>query len=200
VLKKIIFDLGGVLLDWNPRHLFNKLFDNQEELDYFLAEVCSPAWNAQMDAGKPFQEAVEELIPQHPDYGEHIQAYFSRWEEMMGGVIPGTVAILQELKENGRDLAALSNWSAETFPRVRGKYDFLDWFDPLILSGEVGIAKPAPAIYRHLLRVLDLPAQDCLFIDDSFENIQEAGRQGINTIHFKSPAALREELIRVGLL
>jgi 2-haloacid dehalogenase len=200
VTKKLVFDLGGVLLDWNPRHLYQKLFSDQEELDYFLAEVCSPAWNAQMDASKPFQEAIDELIIDHPGYSKQIQAYFTRWEEMMGGVIPGTVAILQELKEIGSDLAALSNWSAETFPRVRGKYDFLDWFDPLILSGEVGVAKPDPAIYHHLLQALGLPARDCLFIDDSLENIQEANRQGFSTIHFRSPEGLREDLTGMGLL
>jgi 2-haloacid dehalogenase len=200
VTKKIVFDLGGVLLDWNPRHLYQKLFPDQEELDFFLAEVCSPSWNAQMDASKPFQEAIDELIIQHPGYSEQIQAYFSRWEEMMGGVIPETVDILRELKENGSDLAALSNWSAETFPRVRGKYDFLDWFDPLILSGEVGVAKPDPAIFHHLLQVLGLPPWDCLFIDDSLDNVQEAKRQGFSTIHFQSPAELRDELSGRGLL
>lgn len=198
--KKIVFDLGGVLLDWNPRHLYRKLFSDHQELDYFLSEICSPEWNAQMDAGKPFQEAVDELVLQHPGYSREIQAYFTRWEEMMGGTIPGSVDILRELKENGSGLAALSNWSSETFPRVRNRYDFLDWFDPLILSGEVGVAKPDAGIYHHLLQVLGLSARDCVFIDDSAENILEADRQGFSTIQFQSPEGLREELTGMGLL
>jgi 2-haloacid dehalogenase len=153
-----------------------------------------------MDASKPFQEAIDELVLQHPGYSEQIQAYFSRWEEMMGGVIPGTVEILRELKGLEADLAALSNWSAETFPLVRRNYDFLDWFDPLILSGEVGVAKPDPAIFHHLLQELDLPAQACLFIDDSFPNIEEAKRLGFATIHYETPDQLREELREIGLL
>jgi len=198
--KTIVFDLGGVLLDWNPRYLYSQLFPDLEELDYFLEEVCSPAWNAQMDASKPFQEAIDELIPQHPAYSEQIQAYFTRWKEMMGGTIPGAVDILRELKYQGRPLAALSNWSTETFPKVKEDYEFLEWFDPLILSGELGVAKPDPEIFNHLLQELQVRAENCLFIDDSSENIREAERQGFDTIHFKSPELLREELIDRKLL
>lgn len=198
--KKIVFDLGGVLLDWNPRHLYRKVFVDQKELNYFLAEICSPEWNAQMDAGKPFREAIAELVRQHPRYAEQIQIYFSRWEEMMGGSIPETVRILEELKQGGCQLAALSNWSRETFPLVQGRYDFLDWFDPLLISGRLGVAKPAPEIYRILLQVTGWGAEDCLFIDDVLENVQEASRQGFEAIHFQTPANLRKELAERGLL
>ncbi|MEJ2412037.1 MAG: HAD family phosphatase [Anaerolineales bacterium] len=198
--KTIVFDLGGVLLDWNPRYLYRQLFPDHEELDYFLEEICSPAWNAQMDASKPFQEAIDELIPQYPAYSEQIQAYFSRWKEMMGGAFPEVVDILRELKSQGWPLAALSNWSTETFPSVKDDYEFLEWFDPLILSGELGVAKPDPAIYHHLLQELQVKPQNCLFIDDSWENIREAEGQGFDTIHFKTPALLREELMVRGIL
>jgi 2-haloacid dehalogenase len=193
--KTIVFDLGGVLLDWDPRHLYRKLFSDEKELEYFLTEICTPSWNAQMDASKPFQEAIDELIPCYPAYAEQIQAYFTRWKEMMGGAYPDVVDILRELKSQGWPLAALSNWSTETFPRVKEDYEFLEWFDPLILSGELGVAKPDPAIFQHLLQELEVKPQVCLFIDDSFENIREADRQGFDTIHFKSPALLREELM-----
>lgn len=197
---KIVFDLGGVLLDWDPRYLYQKIFEDRAEMEYFLAEICGPAWNAQMDAGRPFQEAIFELIGEYPHYAEQIQAYFSRWEEMMGGAFPETVEILGELRERGYALGALSNWSAETFPRVRPNYGFLEWFDPLVLSGQMGVAKPDSALFRIFLREADWRAEDCLFIDDAPANVSEAARQGFDTIHFLSPQQLRGELALRGLL
>ncbi len=198
--KTLIFDLGGVLLDWDPRYLYRKVFDDRVEMEYFLEKVCSPEWNAQMDTARPFQDAIDELIPRYPQYAEPIQMYYSRWYEMMGGDFPETVNILRQLKEAGYPLAALSNWSGETFPRVRKEHRFLDWFDPLVLSFQLGVAKPHPEIYQALLKELGEQARDCLFIDDSDENVQEAKRQGFSTIHFQSPAGLREALSEMGLL
>ena len=198
--KVIVFDLGGVLLDWDPRYLYRKIFSDQDEMEYFLREICSPAWNHQMDAGKPFQDAVEELQDVHPAYGDQIEAFNTRWVEMVRGEIPGTVEILSELKDAGHSLAALSNWSAETFPRIQNEYPFLGWFDPLVLSGEVGVAKPAPEIYKTLLSHLNKEASDCLFVDDMPWNIEAADKLGFDTVLFKSAGNLRENLVLKGIL
>ncbi|HDN04788.1 MAG TPA: HAD family phosphatase [Chloroflexi bacterium] len=192
--KTIVFDLGGVLLDWNRRYLYQKIFSDQDELEYFLREICSLEWNAQMDVDKSFLDATDDLVLKYPEYETQIRAYFSRWEEMIGGDIPGTVEILGELKENSYPLAALSNWSSETFPRVKDQYEFLDWFSPLVISGHIGYKKPDPEPFQILLHELGRDAGDCLFIDDMEDNIQEARRQGFEVIHFTSPEKLRQEL------
>lgn len=196
----IIFDLGGVLLDWNPRYLYREVFSEKAEMEYFLEEICSPAWNARIDADKTFQEGIEELLPEHPAFADQIRMYQTRWSEMLRGEFPGSVAVLRELKEAGYRLAALSNWSGETFPQVRDQYEFLGWFDPLVLSGEVGIAKPDPLIFQILLRELGRTAEECIFIDDMPDNIAEAARQGFETIHFDSAENLRIDLSDRGLL
>jgi 2-haloacid dehalogenase len=196
----IIFDLGGVLIDWDPRYLYRKIFDDQEEMEYFLREVCSPAWNAQADGEKSFQDAIEELIPQFPAYTKQIQAYFSRWDEMVDGVFPETVKILEELREAEYPLAALSNWSSETFPIVNAKYEFLDWFDPLIISGKVGLIKPDPQIFNLLLCALDRDPGDCFYIDDMEHNIRVADQIGFMTVLYTTPEQLREELVSRGIL
>jgi len=192
--KTIVFDLGGVLLDWDRRYLYSKIFSDPKELDYFLEEVCSLDWNAQTDADKSIRDAMDELVPKYPQYEEQIRAYFERWEEMIGGDIPGTVEVLKNLKEAYYPLAALSNWSSETFPRVKDQYEFLSWFTPLVISGYIGYKKPEPEPFQILLHELELDAGDCVFIDDMEDNIQEAGRQGFEVIHFTSPEKLREEL------
>ena len=192
--KTIVFDLGGVLLDWNRRYLYQKIFSDQDELKYFLREICSLEWNAQMDVDKSFLDATDDLVLKYPEYETQIRAYFSRWEEMIRGDIPGTVEILGELKENSYPLAALSNWSSETFPRVKDQYEFLDWFSPLVISGYIGYKKPDPEPFQILLHELGRDAGDCLFIDDMEDNIQEARRQGFEVIHFTSPEKLRQEL------
>ncbi|MCJ7717354.1 MAG: HAD-IA family hydrolase, partial [Anaerolineales bacterium] len=168
--KTIIFDLGNVLIEWDRRALFKKLFNEGTELDYFLDHVCSLEWNSQIDLGGSFEKAVQERILDYPEYTLQIQAYLMRWDEMITGTIPGMVKILNELREAEYPLAVLSNWSAETFPRVSDRFEFLGWFNPLILSGEIGLIKPDPEIYHHLLRVIDRCAADCIFIDDSLPN------------------------------
>ncbi len=198
--KIIVFDLGGVLLDWDPRHLYSRIFSDPEEMEYFLSEICSPAWNHQMDAGKPFQQAVAELKREHPEYAEQIEAFDARWVEMVGGEISGTVEILQDLKDGGIPLAALSNWSGDTFPRIRDRFPFLDWFQAIVLSGEAGVAKPDPEIYRVLLRKLDREAGDCLFIDDMDKNLHAAKGLGFDVLHFRSVEDLRRDLQGRGFL
>jgi len=198
--KTIIFDLGGVLLDWDRRHLYQKIFSDPDELEYFLEEVCSLDWNVHTDVDKSFQDAIDELIPKYPHYEGQIRAYFERWEEMIAGDFPGTVEILRELKEAGYPLAALSNWSSETFPRIKDQYEFLSWFSPLVISGYIGYKKPDPEAYQIMLHELDLDAGDCVFIDDMEKNIQEAQRQGFEVIRFSSSEQLREDLVDLGLL
>lgn len=197
--QTIIFDLGGVLIDWDPRYLYKQIFPDQEEMDFFLKAVCSPEWNAQMDGEKSFSDGIEELIPLHPEYANQIRAYFSRWEEMIGGVFSDTVQVLAELKDAGYPLAALSNWSSETFPIVNAKYEFLDWFEPLILSGHVGLVKPDPQIFNLLLCSVDRDPQECIYIDDMKENIQAASGVGFSTILFSSSEQLRQDLISLGI-
>jgi len=196
--KTIVFDLGGVLIDWNPRHLYERIFSDLDEMEYFLKEVCSMDWNSHMDVDKSFLDGIDELVPKFPQYEEQIRAYYQRWEEMIVGEFPGTVKILRELKEAGFPLAALSNWSSETFPRVKDQYEFLSWFNPLMISGYIGYKKPDPEPFQILLHELNLDAGDCVFIDDMEDNIQEARRQGFEAIQFSSPEQLRADLVDLG--
>jgi 2-haloacid dehalogenase len=198
--KTIIFDLGGVLVDWNPQHLFRKIFPDQEEMDFFLREVCSLEWNAQIDRGYPFKVAIAELTAEHPEYTDQINAYFDRWDEMISGSFPETVKILKEIKDAGYPLVGLSNWSGETLPRVAHQFEFLNWFDPLVLSGEVKMVKPDPDIYHYLLKEINREPGECIFIDDSEVNIQTAEKLGFEGIHFSSPQQLRDRLDQLGIL
>lgn len=189
----IIFDLGGVLIDWNPRYLFRKIFDGDEErVDWFLSEVCPQSWNVQMDGGYPFQQAIEDRCQLFPELADVLHAYWERWDETISGEIPETVAILAKLREAGYPLYVLSNWSAETFARVRAQFPFLDWFDELIISGQIGLTKPNKEIFDYLLEKVGLPAEECLFIDDRAENTDAAEKFGFQTVLFTSP----EELLK----
>jgi len=196
-----VFDFGGVLIDWNPRHLYRKLFDGDEQaVDNFLAEIDFFAWNQKQDAGRPLSEGVEELCMRFPNYCELIRAYDKRYPESLGGVIEATVDILWLLKGNGDRLYALSNWPAEKYHLVRHEFPFFEWFEGIIISGEVRLAKPDRRIFETLLEKIGRPAEDCLFIDDSGVNIDVASRMGFQTIHFKEPGQLESELVRRGLL
>jgi len=197
----IVFDFGGVLLDWNPHYLYDRMFaDDPTGLDRFLSEVGFSDWNAQQDKGRPFALAVAELSARFPHHAHLIRAYDERWEEFIAGPIQPTVDILQSLKQAGYPLYALSNWSAETFARIRHKYDFLNWFDTILLSGEVKLIKPDPQIFQLFLARVNRKAKDCLFIDDSPANIVAANALGFQTILFESPRQLERELKGRGLL
>ena len=199
-IPTIIFDFGGVLLDWDPRHLYRKIFQGDDEsMELFLAEVKFYEWNLQQDAGHPFAEAVEAHCRRHPSYCELIRAYDTRWEESIAGVIQPVVDKLEALKQNSYPLVGFSNWSAEKFQLVRHKYQFLDWFETIIISGEVKLVKPDPRIFSLLLERIQRPAQECLLIDDSASNIKTAQRLGFQTIHFQSPEQLEAELHRMGV-
>jgi 2-haloacid dehalogenase len=194
VLRPVVFDLGGVLIDWNPRHLYRKLLPDDAAIESFLAEVCTPEWNHQQDAGRSWAEAVAELTARFPDRADLISAYHLRWEEMLGGALDDTVEVLEELDAAGVPLYALTNWSHETFPIARRRFPFLTRFRGVVVSGEERAAKPDPRIYRVLLERYQLDPAACLFIDDVARNVEGARAAGMDGILFTSAAALRREL------
>ena len=197
----VIFDLGGVLLDWNPRHLYRKLFPGDDAaMEHFLATVCTNLWNRGQDAGRPVAEACALLKADHPDKAALIDAYYERFDEMIAGPIEGTVAILTELRQRGTPLYFLSNYSAETWRLAPGRFGFLAWFHGGIVSGQHGVIKPDPAIYRLLLDRCGIDPQRAIFIDDVAANAEAARSFGIHPIHFTGPDALRAELRALGLL
>ncbi len=198
-IKTIVFDLGGVLIDWNPRYLYRKIFENRpEQMEFFLNNICTSKWNAQQDAGRPFSEAVKLLQTQHPEYADAIAAYDKRWEEMLGDANRETVCLLQRFRQSAMPLYALTNWSAEKFPIARKRFDFLNWFDDILVSGEVKMKKPDPRIFQHFLAKYQLIAEETLFIDDSSDNVISAGKLGLQTIHFRDSAQLAAQLCRYG--
>ena len=200
-----VFDLGNVLIDWNPRHLYRKLFGGDAAaMERFLATVCTQAWNEQQDAGRSFVEAVEELCVAHGDKRALIEAWHRRFDEMMAGPIEGTVDILTALRTRGVPLYALSNWSAETYPVAERRFDFLSWFDGVLISGREGIKKPDPRIFTLLLDRFGLQPDAAVYIDDSPRNVAAAEACGIRAVHFDGPVsgplAVRRALGAMGLL
>lgn len=197
----VIFDLGGVLIDWDPRNLYRKIFKADEAaLEEFLGTICTPDWNERQDAGRTFADAEAELIAVHPAKADLIRAWHARFDEMILGAIDGTVAIMDELKRRGTPLYALSNWSAETFRTQPRRFPFLGWFDGIVVSGNEGVIKPDPRIFRLLLDRYNVSAQAAVFVDDSPKNAAAASALGIHGIHFRSPYALRQDLAALNLL
>ena len=200
-VNAIVFDLGGVLIDWNPSYVFDQLFDDEEKKKYFFENVCTPDWNEEQDAGRSLKEATETLVAQHPDWKEYIEAYYGRWPEMLGGPIEETVEILRALKDkNEYKIYALTNWSGELFPIALGMYDFLHWFDGRLVSGDEKMRKPFPEFYQLMMDRFDLVPQQTLFIDDNLRNIKAAEAFGIHCIHFTSSQQLKENLEEKGVL
>ncbi len=199
-LDTVVFDLGGVLVDWDPRHLYRKLIPDDAEREHFLSVVCPPEWNVAQDAGRTISEAVAEAIGRHPDKEALIRAFYDRFDEMLAGPIAGTVDILERLHSRGTPLYALTNWSAETFPVGRRRFGFLDRFRHITVSGELKLAKPDPAIYLHVLAAARKEARQCVFIDDSPKNVEAARALGFHAIHFRNPQALGAELEQLGFL
>ena len=200
-IEAVLLDLGGVLIDWNPRSLYRPHFgDDLEAMEHFLARVCAPEWNLQMDAGKPFAEAVAERQRQFPEHAALIALWKDGWAQMLRDAIPETVQILAELRSRGRRLFALTNWSAETFPVAQRRFPFLQWFEDIVVSGEVKLAKPDPRIYRLALERNRLRAETTLFVDDALHNVRAARALGLPAIHFQSAHVLRAELAQRGLL
>ena len=196
-----IFDIGGVLIDWNPRYMYRKLFgSDQAAMERFLSTICTQSWNEQQDAGRTFAEGSAVLKKAHPGQSELIDAWFTRYEEMLGGPIADSVSVLAELKAGGVPLYALSNWSTETFPVALRRFEFLHWFQGVLLSGEARILKPDPRLFQLLLRRYTIDAGQAVYVDDHAKNVEAARKLGMHGIHFTDSATLRAELARVGLL
>ncbi len=201
IIDTVIFDLGGVLIDWNPERLFNKIFEDPEEMKYFLKEVCTPDWNEQQDAGRPIEEATNLLLEEFPKYEVEIKAFYGRWTEMLGGAISGTVDILDEIiSKKTHKVYALTNWSAETFPIALERYDFLHRFEDILVSGVEKLKKPDPKIYELTLERFKIHGPNSVFIDDNLRNIKASIDCGIHGIHFTSPEQLRIDLKTYGVL
>ncbi|MFA6248527.1 MAG: HAD family phosphatase [Mucilaginibacter sp.] len=196
MINTIIFDLGAVLVDWNPHYLYRNLFADEQEMKDFLANITTPDWNEEQDAGRPLQEGTELLVQQYPHHEANIRAFYGRWEEMLGDAIEGTVELFKQLKDNGKyKIYALTNWSAETFPIALQRYDFLNWFDGIVVSGTEKMRKPNPAFYQLLLDRYNTKAEEALFIDDNLRNVLAAQKMGIKSIHFSSAEQLKKELV-----
>ncbi|MEK6782958.1 MAG: HAD family phosphatase [Bacteroidota bacterium] len=200
-IDTIIFDLGAVLIDWNPRYLYRKIFKTEEEIDWFLENICTHEWNEKQDAGRSFEEATEELVVLHPQHEEAIQAWYGRWKETMKGPIAESVDIFRELKKSGRyKIYALTNWSAETFPWALEKFEFLHWFDGIVVSGVEKTRKPFPEIFNILFDRHKINPASALFIDDNFKNIEGGQAVGLPGIQFISSAQLKEDLQKLKLM
>jgi 2-haloacid dehalogenase len=198
-ISYVVFDIGGVLIDCNPRHLFRKVFKSEEEMEWFLSNICTSEWNVQQDGGKLFSVATAELSAKYPEYSDKIAMYYGRWTEMLGGEIEDTVKILRELKSTGMPLYALSNWSHEAFPVAYERYDFMKEFDGLVVSGYEKLLKPDHAIYRVLMDRYKINPSESVYIDDNKPNADAAGELGFNSIHFRSADQLRIDLRALGL-
>ena len=186
-IKNIIFDFGGVLVDWNPHYLFDKYFNDIKESNYFIENVCNSEWNAEMDGGKPFEQAVRERSAMFPQYAEPLKLYQTNWMDTMGEEIPGMYDLIKSLKENGFPVIyGLTNWSAETFPTVQKKYRIFSLIDNIVVSGEVKQLKPNPEIFYTLLNKYNLKAEESLFIDDNLKNVEGAKAVGINAYASKT--------------
>lgn len=199
IIKSVVFDIGGVLIDWNPRHMYRKVFESEEEMEWFLSNICTYEWNVQQDGGKLFSVATAELSAKYPEYSDKIAMYYGRWTEMLGGELSDTVKIFEELKSAGMPLYALSNWSHEAFPYAYERYGFMKQFDGLVVSGYEKLLKPDHAIYRVLIERYNINPAESVYIDDNKPNADAAGELGFNAIHFRSADQLRIDLRALGL-
>jgi 2-haloacid dehalogenase len=198
-INTIIFDFGGVLIDWNPRYMYQNEFEENSEMERFLRRICTEDWNLQQDKGRPLAEGTRILQDKFPEHAVKIQLFYDQWEKMIKGCIPQNVAVLQELKEKYK-LYGLTNWSAETFPVVFKRYPFFKLFDGIVISGEEKLIKPDKKIFERLLERYHLEAKNALFIDDNVNNIQAAKKMGFATIHVQEKTDLKTELHALGLI
>lgn len=200
-MNTVVFDLGGVLVDWDPRYLLRKVMPGRTaEMEAILRDVLNHDWNLARDAGDSWPRAMAELEVSHPEWADVFRAYDERWPETLGGNHEASVAILRELRDRGVPLFALSNWSAEKFPHAEERFEWLDWFEGVVVSGRVGLVKPDAAIFRYLLERYDLEAADVFFVDDHEPNVAAARALGMQAHHFRDAAGLRADLRAHGLL
>lgn len=196
----VVFDIGNVLVLWEPRALYRKIFATEAEVEWFITNVCNHVWNLEQDRGRSFAEAVREATARFPEHAEAIAAYDLRWHETVLGAIDGSVAILQELQARGTPLYAITNFNQDKFRETLKRFPFLSAFRDIVVSGDERLLKPDAAIYRVLLERNGLEAASCVFIDDSVNNVKGAEAVGMKAIHFTTPAALRRDLVGMGLL
>ena len=195
MINTIIFDLGAVLIDWNPRYMYRTIFNNEAEMERFLEEVTTSDWNEEQDGGRSLQEGTKWLVNKHPQHEENIRAFYGRWDEMLGEAFHDVVEIFRQLKESGKyKIYALTNWSGETFPVALERFEFLNWFDGIVVSGTEKMRKPTPEFYHILLDRYQVKADEALFIDDNYRNILSAEKLGIQCIHFTSAEQLEDTL------
>jgi 2-haloacid dehalogenase len=199
-IDTVIFDLGNVLIGWDPRRLYRQLIPDEAQMEWFLREVCNSEWNEQQDAGRPWSEATALLRAQFPEHAELIDAYHLRWEETLLGAMEESVALLAALRERGVRLLALTNWSQETFPIARQLFPFLQWFEGIVVSGEERLIKPDPRIYQRLLERYAVDPSAALYIDDSARNVAAAEALGMQGWWFRDAQGLRHRLIELKLL
>ncbi len=201
MINTIIFDLGNVLINWEPKLLYNKIFDSEEKTNHFIENICTLAWNEEQDAGRTLKQGTDILIEQYPQHKTEIEAYYDRWEEMLNGAIEGSVEIFRQLKASGKyKIYALTNWSSELFPVALRNFEFLNWFDGIVVSGDEGIRKPEAAFFQILFDRYQVKPADAIFIDDNLRNIEAARKLGIQSIRFTSAEELEKELKDSGIL
>ncbi len=200
MIDTVVFDLGGVLIDWNPRHFFRPVFNDDEAMEHFLAHVCNQAWNEQQDAGRPWHEATAMLVSQFPEHQAMIEAYRTGWEKMLGGVFQDTIDILAELRAAGIRLYALTNWSHETFPVALERYEFLQWFEGIVVSGEERLIKPDARIFDVLFQRYAIDPDRALYVDDSARNVDASRALGMRAWQFQGAGDFRDWLVAHGVL
>jgi len=198
MIKAIIFDFGGVLVDWNPRYLYADVFSDTEKMEWFLHEVCSTAWNLEQDRGRSFADGIAQLEKQHPAFQKEIRLFWEGWPKMLKEEILETVTLLPQLKQNYA-VYGLTNWSAETFPMLMDRFDFVQLFDDIVVSGDEGLVKPDKSIYELLLKRYNLLAQECIFIDDNIDNVKAAEQLGFSAILYKNSDYLKQDLSSLGV-
>lgn len=198
-IKNIIFDFGGVLIDWNPRYMYRNFFDREEEMEWFLSNICTHHWNVLQDAGRSLEEGTSILTKSFPEHKDKVRLFYQNWEEMLNGPLDTNAQLLPSLKEKYK-LLGLTNWSAETFPIALKKYPFLQLFEGIIVSGEEKMIKPDPAIFNLLLLRYNIVAEESLFIDDNKENIQAADKLGFHCVHLNDDVSLIHELQKMGIV
>ena len=196
----VVFDIGNVLLEWDPRHLYRKLLPDDDAVEHFLATVCTPEWNREQDAGRPWAEAVAELSARFPDQRALIEAYDARWEEMIPGEVEGTVGVLGELHAADVPLFAITNFSDDKFRLAWARFGFLGWFRDIVVSGQEGVLKPGEDIFRLALRRFGLAPGDAVFVDDLAANVEGAAAAGMHGLLFTDARTLRADLVALGLL
>ena len=199
-IRAVVFDVGGVLVDWDPRYLYRTIIPEEEAMERFLAEVCTPTWHAQHDLGASYRDTIPTLAAAHPQWADEVRAWGERFVEMYGGVFEGTVALLADLRRRRVPLFASTNWGAASWKEAKTRYEFLHWFDGALVSGEVGLAKPDPAFYERLVELFRLDPPATLYIEDNLTNLEAAADRGFVTHRFVSSDALAAELRRIDLV